>query len=65
MEWCANDKEHLEVIDVESVARKALRGGDWGYGVENATCSYADDEDPGRIDALNGCRLVLGNKIMA
>lgn len=60
MEWCANDKADLEIIDVESPASKALRGGDWGYGIENATCAYCDDDDPARIDALNGCRLVLG-----
>jgi formylglycine-generating enzyme required for sulfatase activity len=61
MEWCANDKANLETIDFESTASKALRGGDWGYGIENATCAYCDDEEPGRMDILNGCRLVLGS----
>jgi formylglycine-generating enzyme required for sulfatase activity len=65
MEWCVNDKANLELIDVESTASKALRGGDWGYGLENATCAYCDDEDPGRIDVLNGCRLVLGKSLKA
>jgi len=60
MEWCANDKANLEIIDVASPASKVLRGGDWGYGLENATCTYCDDDDPSRIDLLNGCRLVLG-----
>lgn len=60
MEWCANDKANLEIIDVASTASKVLRGGDWGYSGVNATCGYADDDDPGRIDILNGCRLVLG-----
>jgi formylglycine-generating enzyme required for sulfatase activity len=60
MEWCANDKKNLEIIDVESIASKVLRGGDWGYSSINATCGYADDDDPGRIDIMNGCRLVLG-----
>lgn len=59
MEWCANDKANLEVVDVASTAAKVLRGGDWGYSIEYATCAYCDDEDPGRIDVLNGCRLVL------
>ncbi|MBV7337372.1 formylglycine-generating enzyme family protein [Chloroflexi bacterium TSY] len=62
MEWCANDKANLEIIDVRSSASKALRGGDWGYGLENATCSYCDDDVPDRIDILNGCRLVLVSK---
>jgi formylglycine-generating enzyme required for sulfatase activity len=65
MEWCANDKADLEITDVRSTAVKALRGGDWGYSLDIANCSYADDEDPGRIDPLNGCRLVLGKRIMA
>ena len=60
MEWCANNKVNLEVIDVESSDSKVLRGGDWKYGIENASCAYCDDEDPSRIDILNGCRLVLG-----
>jgi formylglycine-generating enzyme required for sulfatase activity len=60
MEWCANDKAHLERIDVESTASKTLRGGDWGYALQIATCAYCDDEEPSRIDALNGFRLVLG-----
>lgn len=63
MEWCANDKANLELIDVEGTASKALRGGDWGYGLENAACAYCDDEDPSRIDILNGCRLVLGKSL--
>ncbi len=63
MEWCLNDKTDNETIDVTSTARKALRGGDWGYGIENAEYAYADD-DPGQIDVLNGCRLVLGQRIM-
>ena len=29
-------------------------------GIENASCAYCDDEDPSRIDIVNGCRLVLG-----
>jgi hypothetical protein len=60
MEWCANDKADLSVIDVGSTASKALRGGDWRYGLENAACAYCDDEDPSTMDPLNGCRLVLG-----
>jgi formylglycine-generating enzyme required for sulfatase activity len=60
MEWCANDKVNFENIDVESSASKVLRGGDWGYGMENATCTYCDDDEPSRADALNGCRLVMG-----
>lgn len=60
MEWCANDKKVMEIIDVGSTASKALRGGDWGYGIENGSCIRADDEDPSRMDALNGFRLVLG-----
>ncbi len=64
MEWCANDKTNLEIIDVESNASKVLRGGDWGYGIENASCAYCDDEDPSRIDMLNGFRLVLGSSFM-
>jgi formylglycine-generating enzyme required for sulfatase activity len=60
MEWCVNDKAHLMRIDIESTASKALRGGDWGFELQYATCAYGDDEDPSRIDALNGCRLVLG-----
>ena len=60
MEWCANDKKNLEIVDVGSTASKVLRGGDWGYGLTYATCIYVDDENPARIDVLNGCRLVLG-----
>lgn len=60
MEWCANDKADLAIVDVASTASKVLRGGDWGYSLENATCTYCDDDDPSRIDILNGCRLVLG-----
>lgn len=63
MEWCANDKADPTVIDVRSRASKVLRGGDWQYGLENATCAYCDDEEPSRMDLLNGCRLVLGHKI--
>lgn len=63
MEWCANDKADPTVIDVGSRASKVLRGGDWQYGLENATCAYCDDEEPGRMDILNGCRLILGHKI--
>ncbi len=60
MEWCLNDKVPLTDIDVASTASKVLRGGDWSYGLQNAACAYCDDEDPSRIDVLNGCRLVLG-----
>lgn len=60
MEWCLNDKQELEIAGVGSAAPKALRGGDWGYSIKYATCAYCDDEIPGRIDALNGFRLVLG-----
>lgn len=60
MEWCANDKENPAVIDAGSTAAKVLRGGDWGYSMEIASCSRADDEIPERIDPLNGFRLVLG-----
>jgi formylglycine-generating enzyme required for sulfatase activity len=60
MEWCANDKKELEIVDVGSTASKVLRGGDWGYGIEIASCTRADDEDPSRMDMLNGFRLVLG-----
>lgn len=60
MEWCVNDKANPTIINVGSRASKVLRGGDWGYGLENATCIYADDETPERMDILNGCRLVLG-----
>jgi formylglycine-generating enzyme required for sulfatase activity len=60
MEWCANDKADPATIDLESTASKALRGGDWRYGIENASCAYCDDEEPSAIDFLNGCRLVLG-----
>ncbi len=59
MEWCANDKVNLETVSVGSSAEKPLRGGDWGYGSENANCTYRDNEVPQGIDALNGCRLVL------
>jgi formylglycine-generating enzyme required for sulfatase activity len=60
MEWCANDKANLETIDIGSTATKVLRGGDWGYGIDHATCAYCDDDSASRIDPLNGCRLVLG-----
>jgi hypothetical protein len=60
MEWCANDKADLKTISAGSAARKALRGGDWGYPLQIATCTYCDDEDPGRIDPLNGVRLAIG-----
>lgn len=63
MEWCLNDKIDLEVRGVTSSAAKALRGGDWGYGVENAICAYCDDEVPSRIDPLNGFRLIIGRKL--
>lgn len=59
MEWCANDKANLEVIDVTSAATKVLRGGDWGYGLTNASCQYCDDDAPERVDVLNGFRLVI------
>lgn len=63
MEWCANDKANPEIISVASTATKVLRGGDWGYGLENATCIYCDDEDPACLDALNGFRLIIGQII--
>jgi len=61
MEWCANDKQNLAVIDVRSTASKALRGGDWGYSIDIAACGRADDEVPERIDPLNGFRLIVGS----
>ncbi|MEZ4870035.1 MAG: SUMF1/EgtB/PvdO family nonheme iron enzyme [Caldilineaceae bacterium] len=64
MEWCANDKKNLEIVDVASPATKALRGGDWGYALDYASCTYCDDETPERMDFLNGCRLVVGSKLM-
>lgn len=60
MEWCANDKKPMERVDVGSTSSKVLRGGDWGYGTEIGSCICADDEDPSRMDVLNGFRLVLG-----
>ncbi len=60
MEWCANDKANPEIIDVSSTASKVLRGGDWGYSLENANCTYCDDEEPSGLDALNGFRLIIG-----
>ena len=60
MEWGANDKADPTKVDVTSTASKALRGGDWGWGIENAACTYCDDEIPARKDVLNGCRLVVG-----
>ena len=65
MEWCANDKVNPEVIDVGSPASKVLRGGDWGYQIDHAGCTYCDDDDPARVDVLNGCRLVLGKPIFS
>lgn len=65
MEWCANDKEDLSIIDVNSPAMKTLRGGDWGYGVTNGRCDYADGEDPDDADPLNGCRFIIGNVLFA
>jgi formylglycine-generating enzyme required for sulfatase activity len=62
MEWCANDKENPKIIDVKSTVPKVLRGGDWGYGIENAACTYCDDEEPTIRDALNGFRLVLSTE---
>ena len=59
MEWCANDKKIIEIVDVGSNSSKVLRGGDWGYGIEIASCTRSDDEDPSRMDVLNGFRLVL------
>jgi hypothetical protein len=53
----------MEVINVSSSASKALRGGDWGYSLEIASCIRADDEVPGRMDSLNGCRLVVGSTL--
>jgi len=61
MEWCANEKQDLDRIDLTSPAEKALRGGDWGFSIDIATCGYADGELPERIDVLNGFRVVLGN----
>jgi formylglycine-generating enzyme required for sulfatase activity len=60
MEWCGNDKKAIEIVDVGSNSSKVLRGGDWGYGIEIASCTRADDEDPGRMDILNGFRLAVG-----
>jgi formylglycine-generating enzyme required for sulfatase activity len=60
MEWCANDKQNIEIIDAGNNASKVLRGGDWAYGIEIATCARADDEEPSRLDILNGFRLVWG-----
>lgn len=62
MEWCANDKANPEISDVASTASKVLRGGDWGYDLQNATCTYCDDELPHQVDALNGFRLVIAVK---
>ncbi len=63
MEWCLNNKKPLEIVNAESSAPKVLRGGDWGYGIEISRCAYCDGEDPARIDALNGFRLVLGTPL--
>jgi formylglycine-generating enzyme required for sulfatase activity len=63
MEWCVNDKVSLELTGVESTATKPLRGGDWGYGLENATCTYCDDEEPHNVDPLNGFRLILAETL--
>jgi formylglycine-generating enzyme required for sulfatase activity len=60
MEWCANDKDPMDHVDVASDAPKVLRGGDWGFPLDIATCIYVDDETPERFDPLNGFRLVLG-----
>ncbi len=60
MEWCANDKQIMEIVNVGSTSSKVLRGGDWGYGIEIASCTRSDDEVPSRMDVLNGFRLVLG-----
>ncbi|MEM7114497.1 MAG: SUMF1/EgtB/PvdO family nonheme iron enzyme [Chloroflexota bacterium] len=65
MEWCLNDKLDLQIIDIASTAVKPLRGGDWGYGIENAACGYCDDEEPSRRDFLNGFRLVLGHRLVS
>jgi formylglycine-generating enzyme required for sulfatase activity len=59
-EWCANDKSAMATVSVESRAAKVLRGGDYAYDMANAACTYRDDEDPARMDMLNGCRLVIG-----
>lgn len=62
MEWCANDKLNIHCVDVQSPATKVLRGGDWGYGLANAACTYCDDEEPDCQDPLNGFRVVLVEK---
>ena len=59
MEWCANNKSNPEIINVSSEETKVLRGGDWGYALDHAMCTYCDDDEPSRADILNGCRLVL------
>ena len=59
-EWCANDKMDMATVSAESSASKVLRGGDYAYNLANSACTYRDDDDPARVDVLNGCRLVLG-----
>ncbi|WP_420628091.1 formylglycine-generating enzyme family protein [Candidatus Leptofilum sp.] len=61
MEWCLNDKVNPANTNIASKGSKVLRGGDWGYNLQNATTKYADDDKPHALDALNGFRLVLGS----
>ena len=57
-EWCLNEQENPQYIDLTGTARRVVRGGSWGDTTESLRASYRDVFDPDFRHSIIGLRLV-------
>jgi formylglycine-generating enzyme required for sulfatase activity len=63
-EWCLNEHEKPDRIDVTGDARRAVRGGSWGDYQGNAHCAYRFYADlPNHRSSFIGFRLLCSSPI--
>ncbi len=57
-EWCLNEFDNPEQIEVSGKKSRALRGGSWMHNQDNACCAFRDFDPPGDHFGGVGFRLV-------
>ena len=63
-EWCLNEYEKPDRIDVAGDTRRAVRGGSWGYDRFKAHCAYRNYYFPDVRDDNIGFRLLCSSPIL-
>jgi formylglycine-generating enzyme required for sulfatase activity len=57
-EWCLNEHDHQQRIDLSGMARRVVRGGSWGNDQDDARASYRDSGAPDDRFVSVGLRVV-------